>query len=186
MPARRIPQNWGQPTAQQDDAYSNYNAIPWGSGLQLGNTHEEGMFTTNVSYTMTRVNTTANVNQESNASAIHPSFIPTPLQTTMGTGFLPPGEPPSEGSGANWMSSWESHEVDGGLSMRVQQLQLESPTPSTSNHAAGLGVPNKPKKKEESGVCAQGGRYTHAQCAISFVVAKMRCRGTLGTSTNTT
>jgi uncharacterized Zn-finger protein len=96
--------------------------------------------------------------QESNASAIHPSFIPTPLQTTMGTGFLPPGEPPSEGSGANWMSSWESHEVDGGLSMRVQQLQLESPTPSTSNHAAGLGVPNKPKKKEESGVCAHCGQ----------------------------
>jgi len=30
-----------------------------------------------------------------------------------------------------------------------------------------------------------GGRYTHARCAISFVVAKMRCRGTLGINTST-
>lgn len=96
--------------------------------------------------------------QESNASAIQPSFVPTSLQTTMGTGLLPPGEPPRQGGDANWMSSWESDEVDVGLSMQVQQLQLESSTPSTSNYAAGLGIPKKSKKKEESGVCGECGQ----------------------------
>lgn len=96
--------------------------------------------------------------QESNASAIHPSYVPTPLQTTMGTGLLLPGELQRQGGDANWMSSWESHEVDVDLSMQVQQLQLESPTPSTSNYAERLGMPNKSKKKEESGVCGQCGQ----------------------------
>lgn len=59
MPARRTPQNWGQSTAQRDDVYSNYNVIQWGDVLQLENTNEEGMFTTNVSCAVTRVNTTA-------------------------------------------------------------------------------------------------------------------------------
>jgi hypothetical protein len=97
--------------------------------------------------------------QESNASASHPSFVvPTPLQTTMGTGFLPLSEPPSEGGIANWGSSWECNEVDLDLSMRVQELQLGSSTPSTSDSAAGFGVQKKPRKKEEGGVCAQCGQ----------------------------
>ncbi len=92
---------------------------------------------------------------ESSATAMHPSFVPTPLPTAMGIGFLPLGESPSEGGDANWQSSWESEEVDLGLSMGIRELQLESPIPSTSNSAAGLGEPKKPRKKEESGVCAQ-------------------------------
>ncbi len=86
---------------------------------------------------------------ESSATAMHPSFVPTPLPTAMGIGFLPLGESPSEGGDANWQSS------DLGLSMGIRELQLESPIPSTSNSAAGLGEPKKPRKKEESGVCAQ-------------------------------
>ena len=88
-------------------------------------------------------------------AAIHPSFVPTPLQAAMGTGFLPLGEPPREGGNANWLSNWESENVDMDLSMRVQGLQLESPMSSTSNSAAGLGEPKKPRKREEGGVCGQ-------------------------------
>lgn len=95
--------------------------------------------------------------QESNVSAIHPSFVPTPLQTAMETGFLPLSEQLREGGDANWVSCWESNDVDVGLSMQFQELQVERPTPSTSNFAAGLGLPKKTKKKEEGGECAQCG-----------------------------
>ena len=96
--------------------------------------------------------------QESNASASHPNCVaPTPLQT-MGTGFLPLGEPPSGGGSANWESSWESNDVDWDLSMQVQQLELGSSMPSTSDSAAGFGVQKKPRKREDSGVCTQCGQ----------------------------
>jgi len=74
---------------------------------------------------------------ESSAAAIQPSFVPTPLQPAMGTGFVPLGEPPIEGGDENWLSSWESEEVDMDISMQVQELQLGSPMPSTSNSATG-------------------------------------------------
>ncbi|KAF8274677.1 hypothetical protein EI94DRAFT_1782232 [Lactarius quietus] len=66
--------------------------------------------------------------QNSNASAIHPSFVPTPLQTTMGTGFLPLGA-----------AARKPHAIH-------EQL------------CSGLGVPKKPRKKEEGGECSQCGQ----------------------------
>jgi len=155
--------------------YSNYNVVPWGDGLDADNTHDGGMFPSDGNYDMfldvdnvsfeQMVNTeTYEVQgethslgyQESNASASHPSFVPTPLQTTMGTGFFSLCEQPSEGGSANWGSSIsESDEVDVDLSMRVQKLQLGSSTLSTSDSAAGFGVQKKPRKREEGGVCAQ-------------------------------
>ncbi|KAH9032669.1 hypothetical protein EDB85DRAFT_1954825 [Lactarius pseudohatsudake] len=77
---------------------------------------------------------------------MHPSFIPTPPPVAMGIGFLPLGESPAE-------RSWESEEVD--LSMRVRELRLEGPMPSTSNSTVGRGGPKKSRKREESGVCVQ-------------------------------
>ncbi|KAH9170655.1 hypothetical protein EDB89DRAFT_1976918 [Lactarius sanguifluus] len=142
MPVRRTSQNWGQPTTQPNDLYPNFNDVFWGSGLQLGDTHEQGMFSSNVKL--------HNLGYPgSNATAMHPSFIPTPLPVAMGIGFLPLGEsPPSEGVG-------RSEEVDVDLSMRVRELQLEGPMPSTSNSTAGQGGPKKSRKREESGVCVQ-------------------------------
>jgi len=81
----------------------------------------------------------------SSVPATHPSFLPTPI------GELSLGETPSEGGATNWQSN---EEADVGLSTRVHELQLESPTPSTSNLAAGLGK-KKSRKKEEGGVCGQ-------------------------------
>ena len=58
MSARRTAQNWGQPTAQRNDAYSDYSVNPWGGGLEFGDTHE-GMLPSNVGCTVFKVNTTS-------------------------------------------------------------------------------------------------------------------------------
>ncbi|KAI9454748.1 hypothetical protein BJY52DRAFT_1282919 [Lactarius psammicola] len=159
MPVRRISQNWDDLIAQSNDLYFNGNVLE--SGLQLSETHEE--FPSNDVYDQFLGNYNETLEQflnretygepgdaqnlgylQSCATATHPSFLPTP------TGELSLGETPSEGGVTNWQSN---EVVVVGLSTRVHELQLESPTPSTSNLAAGLG--KKPRKKEESGVCGQ-------------------------------
>ncbi|KAH9015261.1 hypothetical protein EDB83DRAFT_2321327 [Lactarius deliciosus] len=167
MPVRRTSQNWGQPTTQPNDLYPNFNDVFWGSGLQLGDIHEQGMFPSNNDYELFLSNYNVSLQQafnpetygepgethnlgypESSATAMHPSFIPTSLPVAMGIGFLPLGEsPPSKGGDANWQSSWESEEVDVDLSMRVRELRLEGPMPSTSNSTAGTRGAEKVQEK---------------------------------------
>lgn len=65
------------------------------------------------------------------------------------------GETPSEGGAANRQSEWESKEFASnvGIPMGAHEMQLETPTPSTSNTVARLGGQKKRRKREESGKC---------------------------------
>jgi hypothetical protein len=86
--------------------------------------------------------------QELAAAASGQSFIPTPMES------LSLGETPREGDAANWQPDWGSGDV-AGLLMGVHEMQIDNPTPSTSNDTgAGPGEQkNQKKKREEAGEC---------------------------------
>ncbi|KAI9433644.1 hypothetical protein H4582DRAFT_976717 [Lactarius indigo] len=157
MSASNTSQNWGQQAAQPNDLYPNDNF--WGSMLRPSETHEEflsndvyddqflGDYNKNLEQVLNRQTygepgDAQNLGYpESSATATQPSFLPTPVGLSLG-------------GATNWQSSWENEDVDMDLSRQVNELQLESPTPSTSNLATGLGKKSR-KKKEEGGVCSQ-------------------------------
>ncbi|KAH9015262.1 hypothetical protein EDB83DRAFT_240122 [Lactarius deliciosus] len=156
MPVSGTSANWDQQTAQPNDLYPNDNF--WGSGLPPSETQEE--FLSNDVYgdqflgeyndsleqvlnlqTYGEPGDAQNLYLEPSPAATQPSFLPTSIGLSLS-------------GAANWQSNLESEDVDMDLSTRVNELQIESPTPSTSNLATGPGKRSR-KKKEEGGECSQ-------------------------------
>ncbi|KAH9170654.1 hypothetical protein EDB89DRAFT_1260595 [Lactarius sanguifluus] len=153
MPVSRTSASWGQQTAQLNDLYPNDNF--WRSGLPLSETQEEFLsndvygdqFLGEYNESLEQVLNQQTYGEPSDAqslgyldAATQPSFLPTSIGSSLN-------------GAANWQPILESEDVDMDLSTRVNELQIESPTPSTSNLATGPG--KRSRKKEESGECSQ-------------------------------
>ncbi|KAN0138788.1 hypothetical protein V8E53_003176 [Lactarius tabidus] len=152
MSARRELQNWDQP----NELDSNLNEIFWTDLCNTFDPHKEAMPLSNnflgneslqVFHSETYPNADNSDHQELSAAANGQNFIPTPMESQL------LGETSREGGAANWRwgSAEDASEV--GLPMRVHEMQVEGPTPSTSTGAGPGEEKNLKRKREEGGEC---------------------------------